>query len=179
MMTRFGAFIAVLIFLVTATLAAAQSLGEVARQNRLKKAPAAHRVVSDEDTPAAGKPDDPAAQKADSKADSPQSADSTDQEKPKAKSAQQVRNGILAQRRKISSVEEQVADLHERIDQWKGSNCTMVLYPDGSNACDELPQLKATDNRLKSQLAREHAKLDALQEEGRRLGYGNSVYDPE
>ena len=74
MMTRFGAFIAVLIFLVTATLAAAQSLGDVARQNRLKKAPAAHRVVTDEDAPAASKPDGAAAKKADSKADSSKSA---------------------------------------------------------------------------------------------------------
>src|SRR2546429_8225992 len=147
----------------SASICAAQSLGDVARQNRLKKAPAAHRVVTDDDGPAAGKLDDAPAKKADSKADSPKSADSADSEKPKTKSADQVRNGVLAQRRKISTLEEERKDLQERIDQWKGSNCTMVLYRDGSNACDQLPQLKATDNRLKSQLAREHATLDALQ----------------
>jgi len=168
----------------SASICVAQSLGDVARQNRLKKPPAAHRVVTDEDAPAANqpnasKPEKGAAKSAEQKADSQQSSDSADEQRPKRKSVDQVRNGILAQRRKIRGVEEESAELQERINQWKGSDCTQVLYPDGSNACDELPQLNTTANRLKSQLVRERTKLDALQEDGRRLGYGNSVYDPE
>ena len=182
-MNRLAAFLAALV-LVCAVQVAAQSLGDVARQNRQKKTPSAHHVViTDEDAPTTNKPvteADKSAKPASAKSDSAESADSPETENSKSKpSAEQVRNRILAQRRKIRALEEERSDLQERIDQWKGSDCTHVFYPDGTNACDELPQLSAADSRLKSQLAREKTKLEAMQEAGRHLGYGSSVYDPE
>lgn len=169
--------------LCLAALAGAQSLGDIARQQRLQKsAPQTKpRVLTNEDMPATDKP--ATASNSDSKsataADKSSYADTNeDSAKP---SAAEVQAKIKNQKERVASLEDHIQDIQAQMDKWKGSDCTHIFYYEHpyQNTCDEPKRLAEEHDRAESQLEKEKSALTDMQERARKLGYGNSVYDPE
>ncbi len=164
---------------LAATIANSQSLGDVARQEKVKKnsSPAAKRpTVTNDDIPSApeGTTSDAAAE--DNVANPPHK---TGTPKSREAAAAQFKARIKQQKQRVSLLEVHVKDLQKAMDRWKTSDCTHVLRGDGSNACDRLQKLTDEYDRSQSQLDKARAALSVLQDDARRAGFGVQVYDPD
>jgi len=178
-------FLAVtLISCVSATLCG-QSLGDVARQQQQKKSagtqPKPRHVLTDDDlesTSTSSKtPSNPQTGQGKDKKPSRDPGESADATKP---SAAELQGRIKEQKQLIQEIEASMKHIQEKLDKWKTSDCTHVVYAGtGKNTCDLPPRLTAEYEREQSQLKAEQSNLEEMQEEARRLGYGNSVYDPK
>jgi len=181
---RLGGIAALL--LCFAAACPAQDLGEVARQQRLKKGAAAaseRRVLTNEDihssaSPAAASPPQKeVASRTDSAA---QTSTSTPEAKKDSKpSAEEVRATIRMQKGVVSRLEGEAKEVQARLDSWKGRDCRQWVHKDYSSACDIPPELLSEKGRLDAELAQERKTLEEMQEAARRMGYGNSVYEPD
>ena len=171
-----------LISCLSANLCGAQSLGDVARQEQQKRnavtQPKPRHVLTDDDFESTSS----------SKSPSPaRSGQSKDKKSPRdpgesadAPSAAELQERIKEQKQLISEIEASMKHLQEKLDKWKTSDCTHVVYAGtGKNTCDLPPRLTAEYERAQSELKTEQANLEEMQEEARRMGYGNSVYDPK
>ena len=70
-------------------------------------------------------------------------------------------------------------EIEKELETWKTSDCTHVLHANTSiNACDEVQRLNSEHEAVKAQLEQEKKNLTDMQEEARKMGYANSVYDP-
>ncbi|MBZ5629907.1 MAG: hypothetical protein LAO06_13695 [Acidobacteriia bacterium] len=165
------------------TLCSAQSLGDVARQEKSRKAssPAAKRpTVTNDDlgsrSEESAKPPEAPAEK-----DATTSAPKSDTAKLRNATAAEFKVKIKERKQRVSDVEAHIKDLQREMDRWKTSNCLYVRYADNpyKNACDVPQKLTAEYERSKTQLEKSRAALEALQEEARRSGFGTSVYDPD
>jgi hypothetical protein len=166
---------------------AAQSLGDVARQERAQKKPAAtsRHVITEDKIPA--RPQNKAlgasGQQADSKSKpkADDAAQDQDRDDHHPHSANEIQASIKQQKNTMLTLMARIDTLQRRLDAWKTSDCTQVRYIDApnQNPCDEPPKIRAALGVARSQLEKEQATLEAMQEEARRLGYGNSVYDPD
>jgi len=58
-------------------------------------------------------------------------------------------------------------------------SCWTSLYSVYQDYCDTGRNLKAQYEAAQSQLAQEKARLEQMQENIRRKGYGNAIYDPD
>jgi hypothetical protein len=169
-----------LISVFFAASCAGQSLADAARrQQALKKPDAAqpHRVITNDDLASGSKADD--SNKAPEKkvATAPASGSEPAQD-PNHPSAEEIKAGVKAQRQRIAQLGEQVNELQKKLDTWKNSDCTHVMHSDNRNACDVLGRLNAELDITKSQLESEKKNLEWMQEDARKMGYPNSVYDP-
>lgn len=159
----------------------AQSLGEAARQQQEQKKASsskAKHVITNDDLGAGAKATDTSAKPATKKpAAHPGAPDANaDEDRP---SAEEIQANIKDQKQKIRDMESQVKEIQEELEPWKTSDCTHVLHANTSmNACDVPQRLTADLERAKSQLEAEKKNLTSMQEDARKMGFANSVYDP-
>jgi len=170
---------------VAGALAQSQPLGDVARQQQLGKQQSAgpQHVITNEDLPQAAPPS-PAETK---------STDTAKAEKNAANKADElsdpsdVRGKISAQKQKVEELEAKIAAdqrqlaKHDRVDIGVHilPYCIMPDYVQEQRGykdwCDEPAKLQAEIDDLQKQLESERVTLNAMQEEARRQGFGNSV----
>ncbi len=159
----------------------AQSLGEVARQEKSRKTaspPTAKRpvVTNDEIGPADQEPaetnPDSGAKKVTPKPSTAESREAV---------AAQLSAKIKQQKVKVNVLEVQAKQLREKLERWKTSDCTYTYHPNNpyGNACDVPQELSAAYDQTKTQLEQAHAALEQMQDRVRRQGFGVKVYDPD
>lgn len=98
-------------------------------------------------------------------------------------------NQIKVQKGKIIDIQNHITLLKNQFAVWsagfaqddEASSCWTNAYysPYYKEWCDRGRNLKAQYEASQIQLAQEKARLDQMQENIRRAGYGNAVYDPD
>ncbi len=172
--------------LVTGAPSYGQSLGDVARENREKKAAspsaAAPKVITNADLPKdpdadastnAGPAD---AQTAPSAEDAASSKKAAAQRAAEQRAAERWKRLILAQKAVIANLQTQVDDLKASI-HFVDPNATYDYYAGlayNRYEARQLERLKRTEQRLEEQ----KKKLEDMQEAARRAGMHTAVYDP-
>ncbi len=155
----------VLMFLAAA--GQAQSLGDVAREQRQKQQakPAPAKVVTNEDIP-----------------EHSESADSGTGQHPGAspaasynakKTAEQWKAEILRQKSLVASIQDQIDRLNSSI-HFTGPTCIRNCVEHNQRQLDKQDEAK----HLQDQLEEQKKKLADLQEGARQDGYGGTVSDP-
>jgi hypothetical protein len=159
----------------------AQSLGDAARQQQTQKKSApvkTKHVITNDDIASGVKPADSSAKPSVKKGNSVTSDSdaATDADRP---SAQEIQANIKEQRQRILDIEVQMKVIQKEMGPWKTTDCTHVLHANSSmNTCDVPQKLAADYEAAKAQLEQEKKNLVSMQEEARKMGYANSVYDP-
>jgi hypothetical protein len=150
----------------------AQSLGDVARQQRQKQAdkPAASqdKVITDDDLPVRT-PDADDTKAKDSSVNSPDKDEPINTET----NAEQVKASFV-------TAKQQIADFQAQLEKLR----TSVHYVDANAYSNgvrynqyQLRKQQEVD-RMQKQLERSQEKLKSMQEKARKAGFGSSVYDP-
>ena len=173
----------------------AQDLGEVARQQKAKKGPAPsseRHVITNEDihsstATSAADPSSPpkgTAGRSESAAKASDSKAGTKEEK--KPSVEEVKQAVLAQKRVVSSLESEIkriageqTKLARALEAGVSCQNVFLIGTAHENVCGLPEKLVAEKRRLQDQLYRERTALEEMQEEARRMGYGNAVYDPD
>jgi hypothetical protein len=142
----------------------AQSLGELARQERLKRQQnpqSAPKVITNDDLAPAEHDDTQKPPSSDPRPSRP------------TKSAAEWKVEIAAQTKKVASLEAQIQRLNSTV-RFSSPTCYYHCVEHNEN------QLKKEDQvqRMRDQLNEEQTKLDDLKEGARQDGFGNSVYEP-
>jgi hypothetical protein len=98
-------------------------------------------------------------------------------------------NQIKVEKGKIVDIQNQIANLKNQFAAWstgfaqddEAQACWTSTYytPYYKDWCDRGRNLKAQYEASQRQLAQEKARLEQMQEDIRRKGYGNAVYDPD
>jgi len=98
-------------------------------------------------------------------------------------------NQVKVQKGKIIDIQNDITSLKNEFDAWstgfaqddEAQACWTSTYytPYYKDWCDRGRNLKAQYEASERQLAQEKAKLEKMQEDIRRKGYGNGVYDPD
>jgi hypothetical protein len=100
------------------------------------------------------------------------------------------RNQVLQEKEKISDIQNRMTRLKYKFDSWStsfaqdptdASVCWTSGYstPYYNSWCGRGRKLKSQYDAAESQLKKENAHLEKMQEDIRRKGYGNAVYDPD
>jgi hypothetical protein len=163
--------------LALSSLCFSQSVADAARQQKAKKGatdkPEPRHVITNDDV-ASG------TTVASAEKPRPNVEDSKPSEKTSPGSEEEMQKRIRTERQRIAKIEAYMADIQHEMDKWKTSDCTHVLHANTSiNACDEPQKLTRRYEEAQGRLKNEQSTLADLQEEARRLGYGNSFYDPK
>ena len=179
-------FLTMLATLFLASFACAQSLGDLARENRDKKAADASstppKVITNANLPK--DPDADAAQN-DSEEESQTASSEAREESSRQAAAQRAAEQRAAAqwKRRILAQENTIANLRLRIDRLKASihfvdeNTTYDYYAGVAHNQYEARQLERLQ-RLQEQLAAQRHKLEDMQEAARHAGMHTTVYDP-
>ena len=172
-------------------LSHAQSLGEVARQQRLANAKSSHHashVVTNEDITSKAESGDVAAALSAKEDSAPGTAKGKDT---KAASASALQAKIKTQKQKIAALKSHLEDLQQQLEDWNKtawenatlgsiSPCAFLGYDNSYQEwCDTPKRLRAEIEKTQAELEAEQKDLEQTQEEVRRMGYGNAFYDPE
>jgi hypothetical protein len=97
-------------------------------------------------------------------------------------------NQVRAQKGRIIDLQNQVRDLSDQFDAWSVSHrhvnsavCWTSEYDTEfyKSWCDIGRNLKDATDASQRQLGQERVRLEEMQENIRRAGYGNAVYDPD
>jgi hypothetical protein len=98
-------------------------------------------------------------------------------------------NQVKVQKGKIIDIQNDITSLKNEFDAWstgfaqddEAQACWTSTYytPYYKDWCDRGRNLKAQYEASERQLTQEKAKLEHMQEDIRRKGYGNGVYDPD
>lgn len=151
----------------------AQSLGDVAREQRQKQAQAKdahapHKVLTNEDLPESTQPDSSTSVSTNEHDTTPAPPASND-----IHAGQEWKAKIEAQRSSIASLQSQIDKENSSI-HFAPANCVAncVKYNE--------QQLKKQDDvqRMQKQLDEQKQKLEDMQESARKAGLGSSVYEP-
>ena len=169
-------FITLLAFLfVFGVLAGGQSLGDVARENREKKASnpsAPAQVITNTDLGI--DPDgDPSAEAASSPKRTATSRKAAEQRAAEQRAAEQWKQKILAQKRTVANLQARVDALRPSIE-FVDPNAYSNGYVYNRFQARQLERLKI----MEAQLTEQQQKLDDMQEAARRAGMHTAVYDP-
>jgi seryl-tRNA synthetase len=164
--------ICVVSFVVSiAALSYAQSLGDVAREQRQKqqekKAPA--KVITNEDLPAHSESDSD-----DAVPSSQKSSDGTSSQPMGSKSADQWKSEIEAQKKSVDDLQSQMDKLNASIHFAPG-NCVRNCVQHNERQIEKQDEVQ----RMQSDLEQQKKKLEDMQEAARKEGYGNAVYEPQ
>jgi hypothetical protein len=202
-----GSRIAATLLTVTVLMSAssAQSLGEVARQERARKQarPSAGRILTEDDLQK-GEPltKNPVSQPEPEASKPPESkpATTTKDEKP---SPGELQAKIKAQKQKVRDLEAKIQELekqlakldtvgtvtvYQNVTGQQGDAGVAVGLCGVSNAmhsnpykewCEQPAKMAADIEKSQAKLKEEQAVLERLQEEARRQGYGSAFYDPD
>ena len=147
-----------------------QSLGDVAREERLKreakKAQAAPKVITNEDLPEHPNSDDGAAS-------SRASSESAPSRPMGSKPAEQWRAEIAAQRKAVDALQSQIDRLNSSIHFAPG-NCVRNCVQWNEQQIQKQDEVQ----QRQADLEQQKKKLEDMQEAARKEGYGNAVYEP-
>jgi hypothetical protein len=182
--------ITVSLVLPTGALAYGQSLGDIARENREKKAESASasqaKVLTNKDLPKDAASSDQAAPAAQPASDPPAT------ENPKKNAVEKRAEQRFAQQRlaeqreaeqwkeRILAQKDRMASLQERIDHLKANRqfANVSTYPySGPYNRAQVRQVQRI-MQLQQQLDEQKRKLEQMQEAARRAGMHTAVYDP-
>ncbi len=162
-----------LVFLLLACVSQAQSLGDVARQQRQKqqtKEPnATHKVVTNDEIP----------ESPDASADSSDNADAAPESSaPVAstsgkKTAEQWKTEIQARKARIAAIQSQVDKLNNSVHFVEANR-----YTNGVQYNQYQLKKQQEAQRSQKQLDGEKKQLEDAQESARKAGFGTAVYDP-
>ncbi len=169
---RISTFLAVLVVAGTLFAQDSPSLGDLARQQRQKKAAQGKdakpvKVITNEEMPAHAA-SVPEAQTSEVQAASSAPAASKD-----AKEAERWRSQIQAQKSQIAALEKQIDEINQSI-QFAPGNCVEGCVEWNKRQQEKQQQAE----RMQSQLQEQKSQLERMQESARKQGYGSSVYDP-
>lgn len=176
---QFGVAITAVLFLASVTVYG-QSLGDVARKNREKKAESAAtappKVITDADlgktVPGAEDAGGPArAQTASAVKTGTGNAAATSPLDPRA--AEQWRRQILAQKRTVATLEKRLARFQASLSSVDASAISRGEILSRSQALEQERMAQ-----VQEELEEQRAKLFEMQEEARRAGMHTQVYDP-
>ncbi len=171
---------------VDAAAAAARQARESAPPTKIIR----NHDLNDGSNPPAAKsaptPSDAAEQAAREKA-----TDEEDQQEVQRFEAQgkKFQNQVRVEKGKISDIQNHITSLKNQFAAWstgfaqddEAQACWTSTYytPYYKDWCDQGRNLKAQYEASERQLAQEKTKLEQMQEDIRRKGYGNGVYDPD
>jgi hypothetical protein len=192
-----------------AAAAPAQSLGDVARAERLRKAsaPSAPRVITNDDIATAPAHESPAtdpSQVSQGEAnEKPEPLPAKTAERKQRPDAKQVQQTIRVQKQKVLALEAHAKQVQDRLDaresvgapvaarvllQGQGvghsgaglcpTSAAMYTNP-YKDWCEEPEKLRADLKKTQAELEKERGKLEAMQEEARKAGFGSVIYDPD
>ena len=96
-------------------------------------------------------------------------------------------NQVRVEKNKIAGIQNHLNSLKRQFANWRAGfareneafSCWTSLYSVYQDYCDTGRNLKAQYEAAQSQLAQEKARLEQMQENIRRKGYGNAVYDAD
>ena len=182
--------IAVALVLPAAAFAYGQSLGDIARENREKKAdstPAAQpKVITNKDLPKDKDSSDPAASGAQPAAVLPANENPgksaaehraeqrfAQQRLAEQRAAEQWKRRILAQKDKMASLQERIDNLKANV---QFANVSTYPYSGPYNRAQARQVQRIM--QLQQQLDEQKRKLEQMQEAARRAGMHTAVYDP-
>ncbi|MBZ5599645.1 MAG: hypothetical protein LAN83_15145 [Acidobacteriia bacterium] len=184
---KFGVLLIGLAFLLV-TAGYAQSLGDVARENRQKQqakdkqkdkdkdqdkqdAAAAHKVITNEDMPE----HDDALDDSDVGENGDQPAEAADQSSSGAvtRSGEQWKAAIQAQKDAIAAMQSQVDKLNASVHFVEANR-----YTNGVQYNQYQLEKQKQAQQMQKQLDEQKKKLEDMQEAARKAGFGSAVYDP-
>jgi len=149
----------------------AQSLGEIARQQQQKKQPDNNlpkKVLTNDDMPAASSTTS-AGSKPPDKGTSP----GPRKDPTTTWSAEKFRSEIQKQKDAIAETQKAIATIEPTINHVQNNRNIYTNAPEYNSYQDEKQR---TVNQLKGRLAEQRGELLDLQEQARKAGYGNSIY---
>ena len=148
----------------------AQSLGDVAREQRQKQAKDAHaprKVVTNEDIPESAEPVSTTSV-SDERETPPAAPASND-----THAAEQWKAKLETQRGSIASLQSQIDKLNASI-HFAGPNCVANCVQYNERQIHKQDEVE----RMQKQLEEQKHKLEDMQESARKAGLGSSVYEP-
>jgi hypothetical protein len=163
------AYIGVVLFLVAGSYA--QSLGDVAREQRQKQAKDAHaprKVVTNEDIPENPEPASSTSVSIDDHDTTPSAPASND-----AHAGKQWKAKIAAQKSAVVSLQSQIDQLNSSIHFVAAER-----YYNGVQYNERQVQKQVEVQRMQKQLDEQKKQLEDMQESARKAGLGSSVYEP-
>ncbi len=175
MASRLKPFSPLLALLLCAAAVLAQdtpSLGDLARQERQKKAAQNKdakppKVITNEEIPARAA-SEPVASSEGLKPADPAPAASNN-----AKDAAGLKSQIQTQKSQIASLEKQIGELSQSI-QFAPANCAENCVQWNKQQQEKQQQVA----QMQSMLEEQKKQLEDLQDSARKQGFGSSVYDP-
>jgi hypothetical protein len=202
LVTGFGFALATAIL---ATACVAQSLGEVARQQRARKKPAdtQRRVITEEELRSSTSKEAVAAAESSTNVEAKEMKESspTPASKDDTATAAELQAKIRAQKKKVRELEARVQEIEKKLaaretlrnlqvyqhvlnaEWWNNAGaCDLsnALYSNPYKEwCEEPAKLNAELEEKKPELEKERFTLEAMQEQARRQGYGSAFYDPD
>ncbi len=161
------------VFFLLACQSQAQSLGDVARQQRQKQqakdSNATHKVVTNDEIPES--PDASANSSDDAEGTSESSAPATSTSG--KKTAEQWKAKIQARKARIAAIQSQVDKLNDSVHFVEANR-----YTNGVQYNQYQLKKQQEAQRLQKQLDGEKKQLEDAQESARKAGFGTAVYDP-
>lgn len=154
----------------------AQSLGDVAREQRQKqqknaKGDQAKKVITDEDLPA-HESEDPVAEDYRTGLVHDESAVHSRTES-KLQQGERWKAQIQTQKNTIANLQSQMDKLNSSIHYVESTR-----YYNGVQHNERQAQKQEQVEQMRKQLAEQKQKLEEMQESARRAGFGSAVYDP-
>lgn len=169
---------AVASFLLAQSLCA-QSLGDIARQQRERnkqQAPTTNKVLTNEDISTSGESaDDPSNDLQKKKPAKQKTSRTTEQsEKDGAPSADELKAAIQEKKEAIAEIQERITKLQSTINYVQNNRNIYTNAPEYNEAQKRKEQ---EVNRLKGILQQQQDELKELQDTARKAGYGSALYD--
>jgi hypothetical protein len=148
----------------------AQSLGDVAREQRQKQAKDTHatKVVTNEDIPESPEATSTTSVNDDEHDTTPVAPASND-----THAAEQWKAKLETQRSSIASLQNQIDKLNASI-HFAGPNCVANCVQYNERQIHKQDEVE----RMQKQLEGQKQKLEDMQESARKAGLGSSVYEP-
>ena len=166
----------ILVLLLFRPFSLAQSLGDVAREQRQKqqknvKPDQAKKIITDEDLPA-HESEEPIAE--DSRTDLVHDETAFDSSaESKLQQGEHWKAQIQTQKNTIANLQTQMDRLNSSIHYVEANR-----YYNGVQHNERQAQKQKQVEQLQKQLAEQKQKLEEMQESARRAGFGSAVYDP-
>ncbi len=151
----------------------AQSLGDVARQQKQNSAqsqPAAKKVITEDDLPTQ---ETISTGSGDSKAtDASKEEKQGDSTADKLKSADEFKAAIQTQKQNVDALQKQVDDMKASVHFVEANR-----YSNGVEHNERQIQKQKEADRMQKQLDEEKSRLQDMQEQARKAGFGSAVYE--
>jgi predicted RNase H-like nuclease (RuvC/YqgF family) len=166
---KFFTVIGLVLFVVAGSYA--QSLGDVARQQREKQAKGGHtarKVVTNEEIPENPEAVASGSTSAEEHSGTPASSASND-----THSGEEWKSKIQAQKSSVASLQSQIDKLNSSIHFVEANR-----YTNGVQYNQRQVQKQDEVQRMQKQLDEQKKNLEDMQESARKAGLGSSVYDP-